>query len=145
MFAGLAQAGGSAAGPLLAGVLAEWAPDPLRLPFIVGLALTVVAAVATMMLSEPPGRAREPWRIQRPRVPREILGAFARVSVTAATVWATVALYLSIVPSYTELLLSTKDLAVVGAIAALGLAASFVAQAVLERAEGSQRRDQAFG
>src|SRR5437763_15044596 len=98
MFAGLAQAGGSAAGPLLAGVLAEWAPDPLRLPFIVGLALTVVAAVATMMLSEPPGRAREPWRIQRPRVPREILGAFARVSVTAATVWATVALYLSIVP-----------------------------------------------
>src|SRR6185437_4807188 len=28
MFAGLAQAGGSAAGPILAGVLAQWAPSP---------------------------------------------------------------------------------------------------------------------
>ena len=55
------------------------------------------------------------------------------------------ALFLSIVPSYTELLLSTKNLAVVGAIAALGLLASFVAQSVLERLAGSHRRDQALG
>src|SRR5205814_8345455 len=47
LFAGLAQAGGSAAGPLLAGVLAQWAPDPLRLPFLVGLGATVAAAAWT--------------------------------------------------------------------------------------------------
>jgi MFS family permease len=35
LLAGLAQAGGSGAGPLVAGLLAEWAPDPLRLPYIV--------------------------------------------------------------------------------------------------------------
>jgi MFS family permease len=55
------------------------------------------------------------------------------------------ALFLSIVPSYTERLLSTKDLAVVGAIAALALFASFAAQFVMERWEGSHRRDQAIG
>ena len=145
MFAGLAQAGGSAAGPLLAGVLAEWAPDPLRLPFIVGLALTVVAAVATMMLSEPPGRAREPWRIQRPRVPREILGAFARVSVTAATVWATVALYLSIVPSYAHGFLHTQNLALLAAISAIALLASFATQVVAQRRRPSPQLSQATG
>src|SRR5437868_14323429 len=34
LLAGLAQAGGSAAGPLLAGVLAEWAPAPRQLSFL---------------------------------------------------------------------------------------------------------------
>src|SRR2546423_8183250 len=41
--AGLAQAGGSALGPLVAGVLAVWAPDPLRLCYLVALGLTPVA------------------------------------------------------------------------------------------------------
>jgi MFS family permease len=36
LLAGLAQAGGSGAGPLLAGVLAEWAPAPRQLTFLVG-------------------------------------------------------------------------------------------------------------
>jgi MFS family permease len=55
------------------------------------------------------------------------------------------ALFLSIVPSYTELLLRTRDLAVVAAIAALAVLASFAAQVVAERREGSHRRDQALG
>ena len=72
MFAGLAQAGGSAAGPLLAGVLAEWAPDPLHLVFFVTLGLTAAAATVVLTLSEPRDRRPEPWRIQWPRVPPEI-------------------------------------------------------------------------
>ena len=34
LFAALAQAGGSASGPVIAGMLAEWAPKPLVLPFV---------------------------------------------------------------------------------------------------------------
>src|SRR5437763_14536094 len=79
LFAGLAQAGGSAAGPLLAGVLAQWAPDPLRLPFLAGLGLTVVAAATTLLLPEARDRKAEPWRLQRPRGPRDIRRPFARV------------------------------------------------------------------
>jgi MFS family permease len=144
MFAGLAQAGGSAAGPLLAGVLAEWAPDPLRLPFLVGLGLTVVAAAATLTLSEP-HREREPWRIQRPRVPREILRSFARVSLTAATVWATVALFLSIVPLYAESFGGTTNLAVLATVAALALLASAATQVIAQRRHPSVRLSQAVG
>ncbi|HEU5477515.1 MAG TPA: MFS transporter [Gaiellaceae bacterium] len=143
--AGLAQAGGSAIGPLAAGVLAEWAPDPLRLSYLVTLGLTVVAGAFVLRLPEPGDEGREPWRPQWPRVPSEIHRAFFRVGLTAGAVWATMALFLSIVPSYTERILRTRDLAVVAAIAALALLASFVAQAVAERREGSLRRDQALG
>jgi MFS family permease len=142
--AGLAQAGGSALGPLSAGVLAEWAPDPLRLCYLVALGLTLVAAAFVLRLPER-HEAREPWRPQWPRVPAEIRGSFFRLGLTAGAVWATMALFLSIVPSYTELLLSTRDLALVAAIAALALLASFAAQAVVERRKGSHRRDQAVG
>ena len=42
LFAALAQAGGSASGPLLAGVLAQWAPERLVLPFALFVVLGVV-------------------------------------------------------------------------------------------------------
>jgi MFS family permease len=145
MFAGLAQAGGSAGGPLLAGVLAEWAPDPLRLVFFVTLGLTAVAAAGVLTLSETRDEKPEPWRIQWPRVPPGIRAPFVRVSLTAATVWATVALFLSIVPSYARGLLGTRNLAVLAAVAALSLVASFVTQVVSQRSQPSRRLSQAAG
>ncbi len=143
--AGLAQAGGSALGPLVAGVLAEWAPDPLRLCYLVTLGLTLVAAAFVLRLPERRDGEREAWRPQWPRVPADIRGPFLRVGLTAGAVWAAMALFLSIVPSYARQLLSTANLALVAAIAALALLASFVAQAALERREGAQRRDQVLG
>jgi predicted MFS family arabinose efflux permease len=145
MFAGLAQAGGSAAGPLLAGVLAQWAPDPLRLVFLVTLGLTGAAAAAVLTLSEERDEKPEPWRIQWPRVPPGIRAAFARVSLTAATVWATVAIYLSIVPSYARGLLGTRNLAVLAAVSALSLVASSGTQVASRRWRPSRRLSQAVG
>jgi MFS family permease len=144
LLAGLAQAGGSAAGPLAAGVLAEWAPDPLRLCFYVALGATVVAAVGTLTLAEPE-RRREPWRIEWPRVPSELRGPFTRVGLTAAIVWAAVALYLSIVPSYAGGLLGTKNLALLATLATVALLASCATQVVSQRRPGSPSRDQALG
>jgi MFS family permease len=145
MFAGLAQAGGSAAGPLLAGVLAQWAPEPLRLPFYVGLGFTVAAAAAVLALPEDRRGEHEPWHVQWPRVPRAMRRDFVRVSVTAATVWATVALYLSIVPSYARDLLHTRNLAELAAISAIALLASFVTQIVSQRRRPSRRISQGIG
>jgi MFS family permease len=63
LFAGLAQAGGSAAGPLLGGVLAERAPAPRVLPYVAALAATVVAAGFVLRLRDLADRRPEPWRI----------------------------------------------------------------------------------
>ena len=61
LVASLAQAGGSASGPLVAGMLAEWAPAPLVLPFalfaVLGLAATAIA-LAIPEPSDRPGGAR---------------------------------------------------------------------------------------
>jgi MFS family permease len=143
--AGLAQAGGSALGPLAAGVLVEWAPDTLRLCYLVTLGATLVAAAFVLRLPERRERQVERWRPQWPRVPAAIRLPFLRVGVTGGVVWAAMALFLSIVPSYASFLLSTKSFAVIGAVAALGLTASFAVQPVVERREGSRGRDQALG
>jgi MFS family permease len=143
--AGLAQAGGSALGPLCAGVLAEWLPAPLRLCYLVTLGATLVAGAFVLRLPERRDGEGEKWRPQWPRVPAEIRGPFFRVGLTAGAVWAAMALFLSIVPSYAALRLSTRNLAVVAAVAALALAASFAAQILIERTEGSRGRDQALG
>jgi MFS family permease len=145
LFAGLAQAGGSASGPLLAGVLAQWAPAPLQLCFYVGLAATAGAALLILRVPEPVDREREPWRIQLPRVPHEIRRPFLRVSLTAAAAWAAMALFLSIVPSYAADLLNSDNLALLALIAALALIASCAAQYVVTRRHGRPARDQAAG
>ena len=145
LFAGLAQAGGSATGPLLAGVLAQWAPEPLQLSYFVGIAATVGAAVLMLRVQEPVGREREQWRIQLPRVPHEIRAPFLRVSLTAAIVWAAMGLLLSIVPSYAADLLNSENLALLALIAAVGLLASCAAQLVVTYRRGRPARDEAIG
>jgi len=83
--------------------------------------------------------------VQWPRVPAEIRGRFVLVSLTGGIVWAAVALYLSIVPSYAAGLLRTHDLALLAAISAVALLASCATQIVSQRREGSRRRDQTAG
>ncbi|HEY7967465.1 MAG TPA: MFS transporter [Solirubrobacteraceae bacterium] len=145
LFAGLAQAGGSGAGPLVGGAFAQWGPAPRQLCFVVVLALTLVAG-AVLAVRIPESRRRgEPWRIQWPRVPRALRGDFARISLSAAVMWAAAAMYLSIVPSYAARLLHTADLALLGAVSAIALAASCAMQIASQRRRVRARRAQASG
>src|SRR3954466_8589536 len=47
LFASLAQAGGSGAGPVIAGMLAAWAPARLVLPFVIFIGLGIAATFAS--------------------------------------------------------------------------------------------------
>jgi MFS family permease len=142
--AALAQAGGSGLGPIVGGTLAEWAPAPRQLCFLVLLGVTLVAIVVVLRLPEPATGAGGRWRITRPRVPPEIRSQFARLGLTAGLLWAMAALYLSVVPSYAAKLLDTKNLALLGAIAALVLLVSCLAQVVARRGTWTGR-GQPFG
>jgi hypothetical protein len=137
--AALAQAGGSGLGPIVAGVLAQWAPAPRQLCFLVVLGVTLVAIAVVLRLDESARDTGGRWHITRPRVPHEIRAAFARVSLTAAALWAMAALYLSVVPSYSAKLLDTRNLALLGTIAALVLLVSCLAQAVARRGSWTGR------
>jgi MFS family permease len=140
----LGQSGGSAAGPLLAGVLAQWAPAPRQLSYAVGIALTVAAALAVLRIEEPHEPGGE-WRLQRPRVPSDARGPFARASLTGACIWAVGALFLSVVPSYAAKLLETSDLALLGAISAMMLGMACLAQALCTRGVMTPGRAQPLG
>ena len=144
LFAALAQAGGSASGPLIAGMLAEWAPARLVLPFAVFACLGVVATVAALAIQEPGRVVGGRITVVRPSVPREIRALFARVSVTGAAVWAVAACFLSVVPSYAAELLDTSNLALLGAVSAVMLATSCVAQ-IAARRSSAYARMQAIG
>jgi MFS family permease len=130
LLATMSQAGGSAAGVLLCGVLAQWAPAPEVTPFVAGMITCALAATALAFVPETARRQRGALRVRRPRVPEEIRGAFARVSLTAAAVWAVVAgLFLAVMPSYAgQLVLHSQNLAL---MAALVLVSSCAAQLVV--------------
>jgi MFS family permease len=130
--ASIGQAAGAAAGPVLAGVLAQWAPAPLRLSYLVGLAVNVALAVAVLRVPEPHQPSGR-WHPQLPSVPAGKRAEFARAGLTGACVWAVGALFLSVVPSYAGSLLHTGNLALLGAITSVMLGSACVAQAVCQR------------
>src|SRR5205814_1013029 len=135
LLATLAQAGGSAVGVLLCGVLTQWAPSPQVLPFIAGMAVCAVAAAALRFVPETARRGSGRLRIRAPHVPGEIRGAFIRVSLTAAAVWAVAAgLFLSVMPSYAgQVVLHSHNLALLALVAALVLIASCASQIIARR------------
>jgi MFS family permease len=77
----IANIGGLACGPLIAGVLARYAPHALTLPFQVFLAALVLAVIAVALSPEghPPARPRPRYRPQRLAAPAD-----ARRQFTAA-------------------------------------------------------------
>jgi len=128
LLATLAQTVGGAAGPLLTGILAEWLPAPRVLCYLVGMLGCVTAAALLLAMPEPGQPRGGGWNLPRPSVPRDIRVAFARVAATGAAVWAVVALFFSVVPSFATERIGTHSLALLGAISSLVLICSSISQ-----------------
>jgi len=130
LLATLAQTVGGAAGPLLTGMLAQWFPAPRVLAYVVGMAACILAAVLLLAMPEPGQPRGGAWSMPRPSVPRDIRVAFARVAVTGASVWAVVALFFAVVPSFATERIGIGNLAALGAISAIVLICSSISQVV---------------
>jgi predicted MFS family arabinose efflux permease len=74
----IVNVGGIAVGPLLAGVLARYAPEPLTLPYVVSLIGLVAAAFAVALAPEghEPLHPRPRYRPQRLKTPANARGRF---------------------------------------------------------------------
>ena len=131
--ASAANVAGAAIGPAFAGVLAQYAPWPVVLPYLAYLVLMLpVVGLAAMPETI---AARQPFvlELRRPEVPRAIRREFWLAAAVAFTVWAATALYLTLAPSYVANLLGVGNLAAGGGVVCLMLGASAVAQTVLRR------------
>ncbi|WKK24525.1 MFS transporter [Streptomyces olivoreticuli] len=113
-----ANMGGLGCGPLLSGVLAQYAPWPLRLPFLVHIALLVAALAVTRALPETVTR-RTPRPRLRPQgmvVPQEVRGAFVPAGLAAFAGFSLLGLFTAVAPSFVSRTLGVHDLAVSGAV-----------------------------
>src|SRR3954470_23597679 len=90
---------GIALGPLIAGLLAQYAPAPLTTPLLAYLLLVAVVVVAVVRTGEPRTPRSGRFRV-RPRVgvPREIRAPFAAPAVTGFAIFAFGGLYFALIP-----------------------------------------------
>lgn len=133
---------GIALGPLLGGVLAEYAPRPLELPFLAYAALAVAVAVAIARTAETRqpevDRVRDLRLRARIGVPRESIGAFAAPAVTGFVIFALAGLYFALIPGLLIRDLHQANLAV-GAAVIFEFGACGAACTVLARGLSSRR------
>ncbi len=93
---------GCAAGPLIAGVLAQFAPEPLRLPFILYLVLLGGICIAIFFAPETladPKRMGEVSLKPRLGVPRRIWFQFVAPAATSFATFALIAFYAALIPN----------------------------------------------
>ncbi len=129
--------GGLGLGPLLAGLLAQFAPLPLRLPFWVDLGLVLLAAAAVWAIPETVEVSEHPrLRISRPDLPAQVRGTFIRAATAGFAGFAVLGLVTAVIPSFLGSLLYQRSHALSGAVVFAVFAASTLAQVTLARRLG---------
>jgi MFS family permease len=127
-----ANLGGIGVGPLIAGILAQYAPAPLVLPYIVfGVAIAVLAILVAMspetaLRPDPPQR----YRPQRIAVPKGSRGVFFAATSAGFAAFAVYGVFNSLAPDFLAGTLHVSSHAVAGAVAFAAFAAGAVAQIV---------------
>jgi MFS family permease len=116
-------------GPVLAGALAQYAPGPRTLSYLVEIGLLVPAAGAAALLPGPLGRTGQRWRPRWPSLPAPIRAAFLGPAVVSLLAWAVAYVVLALVPSYAAAALGRANLLVDGAAAGSLLLVAALAQA----------------
>ncbi|WP_441350749.1 MFS transporter [Streptomyces sp. TP-A0874] len=135
-----ANMGGLGCGPLMAGLLAEYTAWPLRLPFLVNLALLALAALLTWFLPETVERRRPraASAVRGTRVPAEVRGVFTPAALAGFAGFALLGSFTAVAPSFVAQTLRVQNLAVSGAIVFSVFLASTLGQSLTERL-GSNR------
>jgi MFS family permease len=123
----VANMGGLGIGPLLAGLLVEYAPAPLHLSFIVHIVLALLAGVAVLVVPETSQRTGT-IGVQRLSVPAEVRAVFVVASLAAFAGFAVTGLFAAVAPSFVAGVVGIDNHAVAGLIAGSIFFASAVAQ-----------------
>ncbi|HEX5349040.1 MAG TPA: MFS transporter [Pseudonocardiaceae bacterium] len=131
LIAAAVNMGGLGAGPLLAGILAQYAPLPLTLCFIVDLVVIVVAVVGVQVVSEPVRRASTPrLRPQKIDVPIDMRGVFTRAAIAGFAGFAVLGLFTAVSPAFLATVLHDTSHALTGAVVVSVFIASTIGQSL---------------
>jgi MFS family permease len=132
LVATLVNMGGLGAGPLLAGVVSQWGPLPLRLSFWIDLGILIPAGVGIVLMRDPVrSRGKTTLRIQALRVPHEARAIFVRAALAGFAGFAVLGLSSAVAPAFLGTL-GVMSRAAVGAVVFGVFAASALGQFLLE-------------
>jgi MFS family permease len=113
MVASVTTMAGLAVGPVMAGVLAEYCPEPMVVPYVAEIILLVPAFVAVAAL--PAGPSARTGRPRRPSIPVEVRPTFAVNAAAVFLAFTLIGLFLSLVPTYVLELFGSDNLVLAGA------------------------------
>ena len=128
----IANVGGLGLGPVLAGVLVQYAPRPLQLSFAVHAVLVLLAVGAILLSPETSGRTGR-IGLQRLVVPAEVRQVFATAATAAFAGFAVMGLFTAVAPSFVSGVIGIDNHAVAGAVACSVFVASALTQLVAGR------------
>ncbi|QGN58817.1 MFS transporter [Nostocoides sp. HKS02] len=130
-----ANLGGIGVGPLIAGLLAQFAPQPLRLPYYVFGALLLMLALLVALSPETTDRPvpAPRWRPQQIAVPAAARRVFFAATAGGLASFAVFGVFNSLVPSFLAGTLHETSHALAGAMAFVVFASGAVAQVALSR------------
>ncbi|MFF2144410.1 MFS transporter [Kitasatospora sp. NPDC058190] len=131
-----ANLGGLGLGPLISGLLAQFAGSPLRTPYLVfiGLLLAGTLGVALAPETVEPVSARMPYRPQRVSVPREARPRFFAAATASFASFAILALFSSLAPGFVAGTMHHPSRALAGLVALMAFGTAAVAQMLFGRA-----------
>jgi MFS family permease len=133
----VANMGGLGLGPLLAGVLAQFAAAPLQVPYVVHLVLLAVVAAGVWAMPEPVRiRGFREFRLSRPSVPASVRSTFVWAATAGFAGFAVLGLFTAVAPLFLRELLGLDSLALAGAVVCAVFAASALGQVLLVRPLG---------
>ena len=132
--------GGLGLGPILAGLLVEYLPWPLRLAYGVHLALAVLAAMMVLKAPETVTRtARPSLRMQRLQVPQDVREIFLPAAIAGFAGFALLGFFTATAPAFMIGVLGHDNLAIAGLVAGSAFFASTLRQLLQERFPASWR------
>ncbi|MDJ0392294.1 MFS transporter [Rhodococcus sp. G-MC3] len=127
-----ANIGGLGLGPLVAGLLVQYLPQPLHLTFAVDIALLFLAAVVVVLAPETVAVAKGARpHMQRLSLPAPIRGTFLRAATGGFAGFAVLGLFTAVSPGFMSGVLGIDNHAVDGAVVSVMFASSAVAQIAL--------------
>jgi MFS family permease len=128
--------GGIGFGPLGAGLLAQFLPAPLMVPYIVfgGVLLALAVAVAFMPETADLPDPRPAWRPQRVAIPAHARAIFYAGTAGGAAAFAVYGVFSSLMPGFLAGTMHETSYAVAGAVAFAAFASGVIAQIALGKA-----------
>ncbi|WP_281259736.1 MFS transporter [Mycolicibacterium palauense] len=128
----VANIGGLGLGPLLAGLLVQYAPAPLQLSFAVHIGLVLLAVAAVLACGET-SRRQGGISLQRLSLPPQTRSVFAVAATAAFAAFAVMGMFTAVAPSFLSEVIGIDNHALAGVIVASIFTASAVTQVLAVR------------